>query len=49
MEAAVHRGKDLQDNLRTTKNTDFEKFKQLSDISQKLIAYQKNEMFGMCT
>ena len=33
MKAAVHLGQDDQGNLRTTKNTDFEKGKQLFDRS----------------
>ena len=43
MKAAVHLGQDYQDNSRTTKNTDFEKIKQLFDISQKLILDQSQE------
>ena len=31
---AVHLRQDYQENLRTTKNTDFEKVKQLFDISE---------------
>ena len=34
--AAENLGQDDQENLRTTKNTDFEQVKQLFDISQKL-------------
>ena len=34
LKAAVHLGQDYQENLRATKNTDFEKVKQLFDISQ---------------
>ena len=41
MKATVHLGQDYQGNLRTTKNTDFEKVKQLFDISPKLIKVVK--------
>ena len=37
MKAAVHLGQYYQENLRTTKNTDFEKDKTLFDTSQKLM------------
>ena len=37
MKAAVHLGQDYEENLRTTKNTDFEQVKALFDISQSLI------------
>ena len=47
--AAVHLGQDYQENLRTTKNTDFEKVKELFDISQKLILNQNDEIFGIST
>ena len=47
--AAVHLEQDFQESLRTTKNTDFEKVKQLFDISQELIVNQKNELCGMST
>ena len=43
MKAAVHLGQDYQNNLRSTKNTDFEKIKQLFDIAQKLILDQTQE------
>ena len=43
MKAAVHLGQDDHGNLRTTKNTDFEKGKQLFDISPKLIVDQSLE------
>ena len=46
MVAAVHLGQDYQDNLRTTRDADFEKIKQLFDISQKLILDQSQETFG---
>ena len=45
-EAAVHLGQVYQDNLRTDKNTDFDKVKPLFDIS-KLSLNQKDEIFGM--
>ena len=47
MKAAVHLGQDYQVDLRTTKNTDFEKVKHLFDNSQKLILTQKNEIYGV--
>ena len=37
VKTAVHLGQDCQENLRTNKNTNFEKVKQLFDTSQKLI------------
>ena len=46
MKAAVHLGQDYQENLRTTKNIDFEKAQQLFDISHKLILNQ-SEIFGI--
>ena len=49
MKAAVYLGQDFQENLRTTKNTDFEKVKLLFDISQKLILNQNDEPFGIST
>ena len=45
--AAVHLGRDCLDNLRTTMNTDFEKFETLFDISRKLILNQKYKVFGI--
>ena len=47
MKAAVHLGQDYQENLRTTKNTDFDKIKHLMDISQKLTTDQKQEVYGI--
>ena len=49
LEAAVDLGQDNQENLRTTKKTDFEKVKTLFDILQKLILTQKNDIFGIPT
>ena len=49
VKAAVHLGQDHQENLRTTKNTDFEKVIQLFDNSQKLILNQLEEIFGIST
>ena len=49
MKAEVHLGQDYQENLLTTRNTNFEKFKQLFDISQKLILNQSEEVFGIST
>ena len=49
MKAAVHLGQDNLENLRTTKNTDFEQVKTLFDISQRLILEQKSEIFGIST
>ena len=40
--AAVHLGQHNQEHLRTTKNTDFEKVKQLFDISPNFILGQSN-------
>ena len=37
------------DELRTTKDTDFEKVKTLFDIFQKLILNQSEKIFGMST
>ena len=45
MTAAVHLGQNYQENLRTTKNTDFEKVKHLFDISQELILNQKDDIW----
>ena len=49
MMASVHLGQNYQENLRATKNTDFEKAKQLFEISQKLILNQNEEMRGIST
>ena len=49
MKAAVHLGKDYQENLRITKNTDYDKNKHLSHISRKLILDPKQELFGLST
>ena len=43
--AAVHLGQSYQENLCTTKNTNFEKVKQLSEMSQN----QSAEIFGTST
>ena len=48
VEAAAHLGQDYE-NLRSTKNTDFEKVTQLFDISQKLILNHKNDILGTST
>ena len=37
---------DYRENLRTTKNTDFEKIKQLFDISQKIHPGSKSRKLG---
>ena len=47
--AAVHLGQDYQENLRTTKNEDFEQVKTFFGISQKLILDHKREILGMST
>ena len=49
LKAAVHLCQDFSDNLRTTKNTDFEKVGQVFDISQKLILNQSEDIFGVST
>ena len=44
MRAAVHLGQDYQDNIRATKNTDFEKFQAIVRyFSQKLILDRSRE------
>ena len=45
VKAAVHIGQNYQENVRTTKNTDFDKVEQLFDICHKLILIHCNEMF----
>ena len=47
MKAAVHLGQDYEENLRTTKNPDFEQVKHLFDVSQKLNLNQSEEIFGI--
>ena len=42
---AVHLGQEYQENLHTTKKTDFEQVKALFVISQKLIRIQADEIF----
>ena len=49
MKAAVHHGKDYEENLRTTKNTDFDKILLLFDITRKLIFEQKRDIYGIST
>ena len=49
MTAAVHLGQDCQENLRATKNTDFETVKQLLGAAQKLILNLKDDIFGVST
>ena len=49
VKAAAHLGQYYQENMRTTMKTDFEKVKQLFDISQKLILNQKDEIFVIST
>ena len=46
---AVHLGQDFQDNLLTTKNTDFDKAKQLFDVSQKLMLNQSDKIIWIST
>ena len=43
MKAAVHLGQDYEENLRTTRNTDFDKIPNLFDMSWKLIGDQNQE------
>ena len=49
MKAAVHLGKDYEDNLRVTKNTEFSEIRSLFSITQKLILDQEDELFGVST
>ena len=49
MKAAVHLGRDYEENLRVTKNTDFEQVKALFDVSQSVILNHKSEIYGMST
>ena len=49
MKVAVHFRQDYQNNLHTSKNTDFDKFKQLFDVSQILNLDQSREIYGMST
>ena len=44
MKAAVHLGKDCEENLRATKNTEFFEVKPLYSITQKLIRDQEDEI-----
>ena len=41
---SAHLGQDYHEILRTTKNTDFDKSKQLFDISQKLMKGQSQDI-----
>ena len=45
-EAAAPLGQYYQENLRTTKNTDFDKIKPLFDITQKWMLDQEHEIHG---
>ena len=49
MKAAVHLGPDYKENLRTTKNTDFEQVKTLFHISQSLILNHQSEFYVIST
>ena len=49
MKAAIHLGENYNDNLFTYKNTNFEAFKTLFDITQKLILNQKHEIRHIST
>ena len=49
LKAAVHLGPDYEENLRTSKNTDFEQLKTLFDISQSLILNHGCELHGIPT
>ena len=45
IKAAVHLGQYYQENLHSTKNTEFENVKQLFDLSQKSILDQSQEIY----
>ena len=46
MKAAVHLGKDCEENLRVTKNTKFSKIRLSFSLTRKLIFDQELEIFG---
>ena len=49
LEASVFMGKEYSDNLRSIKNTDDLTMKQVFGISEKLIAGQSDETYGVNT
>ena len=49
IKAAVHLEQDYQETSLTTRNMDFDKIKQLFDISQKLIKNENQEIYGIST
>ena len=49
MKAAVHLGKDSEENLRVTKITEFTEIRPLFSITQNLIFDQEDEIFGVST
>ena len=49
IQASVFMGKNYSDNLHSIENTDDLTMKQMSDISEKLITEQSDEIYGMST
>ena len=47
MKAAVHLGKDFEENLRVTSNTEFSKIRLWFSITQKLVLDQQDEIIGV--
>ena len=49
MKAAVHLGKDYEEHLHATQNTEFCEIQPLFSIKHKLILDQEDEIFGVTT
>ena len=49
LQASVFMGKNYSDNLHSIKNTEDLTMKQMSDIYEKLITEQSDEIYGMST
>ena len=49
IKAAVHLGKDYEENVHVMKSTEFSKVRPLFSITQKLLFDQEDEMFGVST
>ena len=49
MKAAVHLGKDYEENSRVTRKTEFSEIRPMFSITQKLVFDQQDETFGAST
>ena len=49
MKAALHLGKDYEEHLCVTRNTEFSEIRLLFPIAEKLVLDQQDEIFGVST